>query len=171
MAANQNSSFELGLVPLESLDAAMELEIAGYPEDEAASRESFHLRLTRASNLFLGLWACDPGSERRLIGYACATRTSSSVLEEESMRRHEDQGETVCIHSVCIHKDFRRKGHALSLLKSYIEHVRTVPGVKRLLLISHEELLPLYTQAGFVCRGPSKVHHGARPWFECALEL
>jgi hypothetical protein len=38
-------------------------------------------------------------------------------------------------------------------------------------LIAHEELLPLYTKAGFTSRGVSEVEHGARPWFDCHLEL
>eukprot|EP00729_Bicosta_minor_P004220 gene4220-3411_t len=43
--------------------------------------------------------------------------------------------------------------------------------VERLLLIAHEELLPLYVKAGFTSRGVSEVQHGSRPWFDCHYEL
>jgi hypothetical protein len=41
------------------------------------------------------------------------------------------------------------------------------PPVHRALLISKNDLLPLYTDAGFTLKGLSEVVHGADPWYEC----
>eukprot|EP00047_Mylnosiga_fluctuans_P015784 m.49275 g.49275 ORF g.49275 m.49275 type:complete len:166 (+) comp6103_c0_seq1:1311-1808(+) len=163
---------ELGIVyrpvTLADIDRALAIENAGYPADEAASYQSFHTRLTCAPELFLGAWL--PSGE--LAGYICATQSGGAHLEEESMRVHNPEGAAVCIHSVCVDPRYRRKGIALQLLRRYIAHVPAVcPVARRLLLISHKDLLALYEKAGFECLGLSSVHHGSLPWYECALIL
>lgn len=86
------------------------------------------------------------------------------------METHRPGATSVCIHSVCISKVHRRKGIAVALLKEYISHLERArekgAPYERVLLIVHEELQQLYTNAGFELVGPSAVVHGSRPWFE-----
>ncbi|KAF5383465.1 hypothetical protein D9757_006074 [Collybiopsis confluens] len=158
------------LVTVNQLDKAIQLELDGYPADEAASLESFQLRQSQASDLFLG--AFEP-LDAGLIGFVCGTRASGSTLTHESMSRHDPEGSAVCIHSVCVAESHRRQGVALALLKEYAERIRNISELKveRVLLIAHEELIPLYTKANFVLVGQSAVQHGARPWFEMRYDL
>lgn len=160
---------ELRPVGLEHLDDAYAIELAGYPADEAATREKLQLRLRDAPDLFLGAWE---GSSNKLLGYVCGTRSSKEHLAEESMSSHEPDGKTVCIHSVCVDTAHRRKGIALQLLKQYLANMAQLqPPATRVALISHDDMLDLYLKAGFRCVGQSVVHHGSRPWIECVFDL
>lgn len=91
----------------EELDAIHALEAAGYPADEAASRERLQYRLTEAPGLFLVAVQAD-----EVIGFVCGTGSSADCLEEESMATHEPEGRLLCIHSVCVAEGKRRGGVA-----------------------------------------------------------
>lgn len=91
------------------------------------------------------------------------------------MEKHVPGASSVCIHSVCVSQDHRRKGIAVGLLKEYISHLERArekgAPYERILLIVHEELKQLYAKAGFELVGPSAVVHGAKPWFEMRRRL
>lgn len=157
------------LVKDEDVADAHTIELAGYPKDEAASLEAFRYRQREAPELFLGAYLPDE-SGRKLVGYVCATTSRSPSLTHESMSTHEP-GPSVCIHSVCIAPDHRRKGVGLALLKEYLSRLESQPDrlgyqLERVLLITHEDLRSLYEKAGIEWAGESAVVHGSRPWFE-----
>lgn len=91
------------------------------------------------------------------------------------MSNHVLDSPSVCIHSVCVAKAYRRKGLALRLLREYLERLTkakdTGAPYERVLLIAHEELRPLYEKAGFTWLGESNVHHGSRTWYEMRYDL
>ncbi|KAI5826663.1 acyl-CoA N-acyltransferase [Schizophyllum commune Tattone D] len=182
-------------VPASDLETAIAIEKASYPEDEAASLEAFRYRQSQAPDLFLGAYlpAHSDGasssshndnntSSLTLIGYICATTSPASTLTHNSMSTHIPGAPSVCIHSVCVAPEYRRRGIALRLLKEYVgrlegqinnstlKHVTNTP-YTRILLIAHDDLVPLYEKAGFTFVGPSTVQHGARPWFEMRRDL
>ncbi|KAJ3720375.1 acyl-CoA N-acyltransferase [Lentinula raphanica] len=169
------------LVQADQLERAIEIELEGYPADEAASLESFQLRQSQAPELFLGAFKFKPNSsspestDLELIAYICGTQSNSSQLTHSSMSQHVPDGLSVCIHSVCVSKDYRRQGVGLGLLKEYVNRLRDLrrskADIERILLISHEELIPLYAKAGFKLVGESSVKHGERIWYEMKLEL
>ncbi|KIK69133.1 hypothetical protein GYMLUDRAFT_236985 [Collybiopsis luxurians FD-317 M1] len=165
----RNLNFELVLA--DQLEEAIKLELDGYPADEAASLESFQYRQSQAGDLFLGAFEISPNVN--LIGFICGTRAPGSTLTHESMSRHVPDGSSICVHSVCVSRSHRRQGVALALLKEYIErmHKISTPKVGQILLIAHEELIPLYEKAGFELVGKSVVQHGARPWYEMRCDL
>lgn len=86
------------------------------------------------------------------------------------MSIHVPGSQSVCIHSVCVAREYRRKGIAVGLLQEYGSRLQKAASegatYQRILLISHEELMGLYTKAGFETVGKSGVVHGSRPWFE-----
>ncbi|KAJ2918106.1 hypothetical protein MD484_g2284, partial [Candolleomyces efflorescens] len=134
-------------------------------------------RQTNAGDLFLGAYLPPQNdtSPPQLIGYVCSTLSPEEKLTHESMSNHVAGSSSVCIHSVCVAKSQRRKGIALQLLKEYITRLSTTSArgspYKRVLLIAHEELRPLYEKAGFTWLGKSDVTHGSRPWYEMRLDL
>lgn len=126
-------------------------------------------RQAEAGDLFLGAFL--PNDQgRTLIGYVCATSSPEPTLTHESMSKHVPSSASVCIHSVCVSDDHRRKGIALGLLREYIARLEKAhqegSPYERILLIVHEELRPLYEKAGFEFVGKSPVVHGPRPWYE-----
>ena len=85
---------------------------------------------------------------------------------------HDTDGSSLCIHSVVCSPDYRRCGVATAALCHYAAAVAdSSTGLEKILLISKERLLPLYSSAGFSLVGLSEVVHGADDWFEMALPL
>ncbi|EIN05526.1 acyl-CoA N-acyltransferase [Punctularia strigosozonata HHB-11173 SS5] len=134
----------------------------GFPPDEAATLEAFRYRQGNAPDLFLGAYI----APRQLVGYVCSTASSFPTLTHESMSKHEPNAPSVCIHSVCVAPNHRKKGIALRLLQSYLDRLQSTTSYERVLLITHEELRVLYEAAGFEFVGESAVQHGPKPWFE-----
>ncbi|KAF7303767.1 hypothetical protein MIND_00606300 [Mycena indigotica] len=151
-------------VPAEQLESALEIELKGFPPDEAATLESFSLRQRVAPDLFLGAYM-----DERLVAYVCATLSSQLTLTHASMSTHEPTGRSVCIHSVCVDPAFQRQGIGLRLLCEYISRLQAP--YERVLLITHEPLRLFYEKAGFQWLGPSQVVHGPLPWFEMRIDL
>ncbi|GAA5877707.1 hypothetical protein JCM8547_003803 [Rhodosporidiobolus lusitaniae] len=160
---------EYKLVTAQDIPRAYEIETAGYPPDEAASLSSLETRQRDASLFFLGAYS--PSST--LVGFICATLTPSPTLTHDSMSTHVPSAPYVAIHSVCVSPDHRRQGIAWGLLEEYLERLRGMgkEGVRGARLIAHEELVGLYEKAGFRMVGESEVQHGARPWFELAVDF
>uniref|UniRef100_A0A7S0WTU9 N-acetyltransferase domain-containing protein n=1 Tax=Chlamydomonas leiostraca TaxID=1034604 RepID=A0A7S0WTU9_9CHLO len=95
-------------------------------------------------------------------------RSQGDELTHETMSTHDPDGVTLCVHSVCVREDMRRKGVALKMLKAYLQYVQATTPLKSVRLICKSGLIPLYEKAGFQLVGPSSVVHGQDPWFECA---
>ena len=108
---------------------------------------------------------------RTLIAFTCATLTPSPTLSHESMGTHVADAPYAAIHSVCVSAEYRRKGVALALLTEYLVRLRLQPALKGARLITHDELVLLYTQAGFTMVGKSEVVHGERPWWEMKVDF
>ncbi|TNY23822.1 Mss4-like protein [Rhodotorula diobovata] len=161
---------EYALVQSADIPRALELEQAGFPEDEAASLDSLQSRQANAGDLFLGAYT-RTSSERRLVGYVCSTRTASSTLTHDSMATHDPSGPYVAIHSVCVDEAHRGKGVAANLLSEYLARLDKDDSVRGARLISHDELIKLYQRAGFELVGRSAVVHGARPWYELKVDF
>ena len=128
------------------------------------------LRQRQAGDLFLGAYQLE-GSERKLVGYVCSTLSGDESLTHESMSKHVPGSSSVCIHSVCVAKEYQRKGLGLALLNEYVKRIeeaktRGTVNYERILLITHEPLRTFYEKAGFEWVGKSPVVHGPESWFE-----
>ncbi|KAI0674264.1 acyl-CoA N-acyltransferase [Trametes maxima] len=162
------------LLAPEEVEDAYNIEVCGYPEDEAASLEAFRFRQSQAPELFLGAYV--PAQHgRTLIGYICATLSPDAVLTHASMSTHVPGTRSICIHSVCVDAAQRRQRVGLGLVREYVARAeraaREDGRYTRILLIAHEHLRGFYTQAGFVDLGLSEVVHGALPWFAMRKDL
>ena len=134
---------------------------------------TFHrYRQSQAPELFLGAYLPGPdGTGRTLIGYVCSTLSPDTTLTHESMSKHVPGAKSVCIHSVCVAQEHRKKHFGLNLVKEYVRRLAEAGQYDRVLLIAHEELRAFYEKAGFEFVGQSAVVHGARPWFEMRKNL
>ncbi|CAH1774273.1 unnamed protein product [Owenia fusiformis] len=160
-------AYEIYPISKKDVEKAYQLEKIGYPKEEAASRQMLVYRQDEAPELFLGCFI-----RSTLIGFICATRYHGTSLTGESMNMHIPNGGSVCIHSLCVAPDMRRKGVGTVLLTAFLEAVKdTQIGVDRIVLICHSNLIPLYTRVGFTLVGKSPVTHGKGKWWECELIL
>ncbi|KIY97945.1 putative N-acetyltransferase [Monoraphidium neglectum] len=178
-ALGQGSIFFRG-AELDDLSAIYALEAASYPEDEAATRDKLHYRISHAPEAFLVAVSSSGGGsgeggaasaaqEDEIIGYVCGTCSSAATLTHESMSRHEPEGRLLCIHSVCVAEARRRKGVATRLLRTYLSYVAaSLPQLEEVRLLCKQQMVPLYGGVGFVLLGPSPVVHGQEQWLEMA---
>lgn len=126
-------------------------------------------------------------AERRLIAHVISTRTPSPSVTEASMevpsdwktRRsslpskededeepvgHQDQGGTICLHSVAVSPEFQKLGLGTVLMKSYIARIKDSKSAQRLALLAHDHLVPFYQSFGFENMGPSSVTSHGGHW-------
>ena len=66
----------------------------------------------------------DQHQNAQLVGFITATATASTNLTHDAMDVHEPNGQTICIHSVCVSPEHRRKGIALRLLNEYVTRLK-----------------------------------------------
>eukprot|EP00752_Nemacystus_decipiens_P014708 g13098.t2 len=170
-----SKGLEMRYLSESNLEAAVDIETASYPEDEAASPENMRFRRANAGAFFLEATLKESGGggeAGELAGFVCGTLSQGEELSHESMHLHDPDGATLCIHSVAVAEKFRRRGFATSMLKAYVENVAlTQLGVRRICLIAKAGLLGMYASAGFSLKGLSPVVHGKDPWFEMRTEL
>jgi ribosomal protein S18 acetylase RimI-like enzyme len=84
---------------------------------------------------------------------------------------HDEDGETVCIHSLCVHPDLAGKGLGKILLKSYCQRIKDSGVAKRIALICRERLIGYYEKAGFSKVGPSKCQYGGGNWVDMVMDF
>jgi ribosomal protein S18 acetylase RimI-like enzyme len=143
------------------------LEQASYPADEAATPDMLAYRRRVAGEAFLV--ATDEAGT--VVGFVCATRAPGATLTHATMHHHDAAGESLCVHSVVVAAEARRRGLGGELVRAIVTRARELPGVRRVLLICKEPLIELYRRTGFTLLGPSDVTVGRDPWFAMALEL
>jgi GNAT superfamily N-acetyltransferase len=88
----------------------------------------------------------DDTEEGSLLAMILGTRIDSPLVTEESMALggHLPSGETVALHSLCVHPAWRAKGLGTRIMREYIERVGRIDGIKRIALLAHDELGPFY---------------------------
>lgn len=84
---------------------------------------------------------------------------------------HTEDGDTVCIHSLCVHPDHAKKGLGQILLKSYTQRIKDAGIAKRIALICRDHLVSFYEKAGFKKLGPSKCQYGGGNWVDMVLDF
>ena len=131
------------------------------------------LRLEKAGDFFITAWeGKGREDESKLIGFVNGTKCKGETLRHETMADHDEEGNTLCMHSVCVQEEKRRKKVGQKMLQRYLEHVkekRKEVGV--VLLICKEQLINFYESVGFELVGPSDVVHGKDKWYELKLRI
>jgi GNAT superfamily N-acetyltransferase len=135
---------------------------------------------------FPSIDSSDTDRKRILLGHIVATKSSSRVVTDEAMDfpkdwktkyqltpsiGHNEDGETVCIHSLCVHPNFAGKGLGQILLKSYVQRIKDSGVAKRIALICRDHLVGYYEKAGFSKVGPSKCQFGGGNWVDMLLDF
>lgn len=77
---------------------------------------------------------------------------------------HKEHGRTVAVHSLAVLPGYQGKGLGRTLMKSYIQRIESACIADRIVLISHDHLVPMYEKLGFASKGPSKATIGGGGW-------
>ena len=166
----RNSTLLFKNLPKKDIQLALDIELASYPSDEAASLNSLTFRQANALECFRGAYIEDV-----LIGFICGTRTKDVRLTHDSMDEHISNGKSLCIHSVVIDKKFRKKGYGKFMLKEYIKYIEENSvkfGINKLLLISKIHLVHVFYEAcGFKLIEKWGFTHGKDDWYECEYDI
>ncbi|EPQ31842.1 uncharacterized protein PFL1_00041 [Pseudozyma flocculosa PF-1] len=179
----------------EEVRAAHQLEVQGYPPEDAASYEKLIGRQRAAPHLFLGAYLPLPPpkvagpltvggpSRRKMVAFVCGTAATALTLRSMSTHDSSADAHMVCIHSVCVSPDYQRKGLATRMLENYISRLKRAEdgkgpegakgkrGYETLALLAHEELTELYIKVGFKVQCVSHIQYGSGQWLEMRRSL
>ena len=165
----------------EDIETISEIESNSYPEDEKASLETLRYRCINAGEMFL-VATEHGGSENKIIGYVCGTCVNENeTLTAETMgSKHEPDGAILCVHSVCVKENKRRRGVGGKLLQTYLMYLKARNNdrkrdnqseLKSVRLLCKKHIIPFYQNGGFTLLGESEVTHGKDAWFDCEFTL
>lgn len=131
--------------------------------------------------------SADSDRKRVLMGHIIATKfAESEVVTDDSMAfpedwrtnyqlgpstGHNEDGETICLHSLCVHPDLNGRGLGGVLLRAWTQRMKDSGFGKRIALICRERLIKFYESAGFKKVGPSACQYGGGNWVDMVLEF
>lgn len=84
---------------------------------------------------------------------------------------HKPEGRTVCIHSLAVLPEYQGRSLGSTLMKAYLQRLKTQSVADRAALIAHDHLIPYYERFGFRNRGPSKAQFGGGGWYDMVVDL
>ena len=190
----------------EDLATIAAIEARSYPADEMASAESLAMRAANAGDFFMvarlkktaagadadvdenhmvarlkknAAGADADVDENPIVAYVCGTLARGETLTGETMTTHDPSGTTLCVHSVCVSPEHRRRGFGAAALSNYVrEWIVNHRGgdatraVKSIRLLCKENLIAFYANhGGFELIGPSDVVHGADLWYDMKFDV
>lgn len=121
-----------------------------------------------------------------LLGHVVVTKSKNSTVADDDMavpsdwektptlaqtQGHQEDGKTICVHSLAILPEYQRRGLGRLLMKSYIQRIEASGVADRIALIAHKEFAPFYGSLGFQDLGQSKAQFGGGGWIDMALDL
>lgn len=141
--------------------------------------------LLRSRN-FPSVDSADSDRKKVLLGHIVATKANTRLVTDAAMTvpddwrtnyqispgvGHDEDGETICLHSLAIHPDFHGRGLGRVLLLGWSQRMRDSGCAKRIALICRERLIPFYEKHGFTVAGPSSCQFGGGCWYDMVLEF
>lgn len=151
---------------MEDLDHISELEAVCFPQEEAATRESFSGRLQAYPECF---WLLE--AEGSIVSMVNGMASDECRLRDEmysDSSLHNAVGAWQMIFGVETRPEYRGRGCAGRLLKEMLAEVRQ-RGRQGVILTCKEELISFYEQFGFVNEGLSQSKHGGEVWYQMKL--
>jgi ribosomal protein S18 acetylase RimI-like enzyme len=162
------SDIHIRNVRLSDLDQCFEVESAGFPEEEAASRESIQTRIETFPQGFLVA-----EMDGRIIGIVNSAATDKEDLADEELKKmvgHVADGRNLVVFSLAVLPQYQKRGFARQLMMRFIEDARLL-GKKKVLLMCKSNLIAYYERMGFTHIGLSSSTHGGAEWHEMGYLL
>ena len=150
------------------LQRCNEIESTSFLASEAASKESILNRINTYAKGFIVL-----ENEKEIIGFINAGATDNVELSDEEFKQligHDENGKSIVVMSVVVHKDYQHLGYAGILINAFIDKMKLM-NKKDIYLICKEELILMYEKFCFINIGKSDSTHGGAAWYEMLLDL
>lgn len=150
------------------LDQCFEVERAGFPEEEAASKESIKIRIETFPQGFLVAEL-----NGKVIGIVNSAATNKEDLADEDLKKmvgHEADGKNLVVFSLAVLPEFQKQGIARQLMLRFMDDARQNKREK-ILLMCKRHLIEYYERLGFEHVGLSASTHGGAEWHEMGYLL
>jgi len=150
------------------LDECFLVETAGFPPEEAASRETIQLRIeTFPEGFFVA--EMDGG----IVGMLNSAATDKDDISDEELKQligHDPHGRNMVVFALAVLPEFQKRGIASQLMSRFVEEARQRKK-GNVLLMCKRHLIIYYERMGFAHAGLSKSTHGGAEWHEMRMTL
>ncbi|KAF2098724.1 acyl-CoA N-acyltransferase [Rhizodiscina lignyota] len=116
-------------------------------------------------NSFLMLSSSDPNSSSNTQS-SQSNPPASQSSDSGIMKGHNQDGRTVCIHSLAILPQHQGRGLGKVLMKSFMGRIESSGIADRIALLAHDALVPFYESLGFTNLGTSEATFGDGGWVD-----
>ena len=165
-----NKKFEIRCIRPEESDAAVAVEHACFPPNEACSKRHMMERIAAAPELFLV--AID-----RKTGEMAAILNGLSTKEEKfrdefftDSTLYDPKGRNVMLLGLAVRSEYRLQGLASALMQEYAKRMRAF-GKEKLILTCLESRVPMYRKMGFSDDGMAASTWGGECWHEMSYSI
>ena len=151
---------------MQDLDKIAEMELACFPEAEAATRKSFEERIRVFGDYF---WLLEKDGE--LIGMINGMVSDEPILRDEMFEdasMHNENGAWQMIFGVETIPEYRKQGCAAFIMDQVIKDCKA-QGRKGIVLTCKDKLVHYYETFGYVNEGKSASVHGGAVWYDMRL--
>lgn len=160
-------SMSIRQATMANLDAIASIELACFPQAEAATKDEFAKRIQYYGNHFWLLMY-----ENQIVSFVDGFVTNQKDLSDEMYEKaslHDEAGQWQMIFGVNTLPSYRKKGYAAKLLERVIDDAQS-QNRKGIVLTCKDALVPYYAKFGFIDEGISEksVHGGVR-WHQMRL--
>lgn len=148
------------------LDELVNLEKLCFPKEEAATKASFHERLSVFPGHF---WLLE--KDGHIVSMVNGMVTDDSNLQDEmyhNAKLHKEHGKWQMVFGVATHPKYQNRGYAKLVIRQMIEDVK-LQNKKGIVLTCKEKLIPFYEKFGFQNEGISASEHGNVLWYQMRL--
>ncbi|MBA1203188.1 GNAT family N-acetyltransferase [Pseudomonas capeferrum] len=145
-----------------------QIETTAYDGDEAATLEEIATRIALYPQGFLVM-----ENAEGIIGFinsGCAHEVAMSDEAFKELIGHSADAPNVVIMSVVVDPVEQGKGHAKSLMQTFVQRMRAMDK-KTIHLMCKERHVPLYERMGYRYVRPSNSDHGGMAWHEMVMDL
>lgn len=150
------------------LEEILKIEEECFPAAEAATRESFQMRIQNFKECF---WILEV--EDQITTFINGVRTNETVIKDQMYEAHSIKnlhGDYLAIFGVDTRIAMQQKGYASYLMHYVIEEVKSMK-LKGIILTCKKEKIAFYKSFGYKLNGKSKSVHGNAVWYDMCLVL
>lgn len=164
------------LTPLD-LDQCDALEIAGFPPEHRASRETIAYRLGACPELCMGLFE----NQDKLVGHVIATKIKGDLIVDDDMglpteanphAGHQPDSRLIGVHLVVVDPACQGQRLGTVLFNRYVQCMRQQDAGNQIVILAKESLAGWYSsRLGFTDYGVSSCTFGNTVWHDLGLQL
>lgn len=148
----------------------MDIELSGFDENLAASKETYRKRIEAYADTFLVAKDSDSG---RPVGFICGPALSDRFVEDwmyELAVPNLPRGGHQLVLTVAVLPHWRNSGIAGALLDSLANKARQSDR-ESIALTCLKTLIPFYEHKGYINQGVAGSSHGNKLWFNMENRL